>query len=133
MSSVLLTAMFYELCHETVHLLNPVLDIKQSRVSALEEGVAVKFAEEMYERFIATYTRHGPLVTPTSNKNSSYFKAFLIAKKIPDDILKIIRKEFGKFSAIDNASLLMKIAPACITEHEAQQMCDAFDYSFCQF
>ena len=122
--------MFYELCHETVHLLNPVRDIKQSRVSALEEGVAVKFAEEMYEAFIATYTRHGPLVTPAADKSSSYFRAFSIAKKIPDDVLKRIRKEFGKFSAVDDASLLMKIAPACITEHEAQQMCDAFDYSF---
>ncbi|MGA3868468.1 hypothetical protein ACI2UM_24110 [Ralstonia nicotianae] len=121
---------FYELCHETVHLLNPVRDIKQSRVSALEEGVAVKFAEEMYEAFIATYTRHGPLVTPAADKSSSYFRAFSIAKKIPDDVLKRIRKEFGKFSAVDDASLLMKIAPACITEHEAQQMCDAFDYSF---
>lgn len=124
---------FYELCHETVHLLNPVLDIKQFRVSALEEGVAVKFAEETYEIFIAIYTCNGPLVTPTSNKSSSYFKAFSIAKKIPDNILKLIRKEFGKFSAVDNASLLMQIAPACITAHEAQQMCDAFDYSFCQF
>ncbi|RQY65618.1 hypothetical protein DF110_28475 [Burkholderia stagnalis] len=123
---------FYELCHETVHLLNPILDIKQSRVSALEEGVAVKFAEDLYGTFIQTYTRRSPLVTPTSNKSSSYFKAFSIAKKIPDDKLKLIRKEFGKFSAVDNAPLLMKIAPACIAEHEALQICDAFDYSFCQ-
>lgn len=43
--------LFYELAHETLHLLGPT-DTSKNPVARIEEGVAVKFAEDFYEIFV---------------------------------------------------------------------------------
>lgn len=120
---------FYEICHETVHLLNPVLDIKTTPVAALEEGIAVKFAEEMYAKYITVYTGRCPLMTPLQEPGNPWLKAFLIASKIPNEKLLLVRKAFGRFSAANDPQLLMSIVKDCISPQEAHEICESFPYA----
>lgn len=119
---------FYEICHETVHLLNPVLDIKTTPVAALEEGIAVKFAEEMYARYITVYTGRRPSMTPLQEPGNPWLKAFLIASKIPDEKLLLARETFGRFSTVNDPQLLMSIVNDCISPQEAHEICESFPY-----
>lgn len=97
---------FYEVSHEVLHLLDPVFDVKNPKntVSTLEEGVAVKFAEDMYKEYISCYTKDGARLSPNNSivRENQYRIAFRATNKLPDTVLNSIRGIFGRFSKIDD-------------------------------
>ena len=119
---------FYDLCHETVHLLNPVMGVKNKRVSALEEGCAVKFAEQTYEKYIKPYCNKVPRTSPISYPSCQYFSAYSAAKKIPDSVLKDIRREFGSFSNINDAEKLKNMAGDYVDDKDIEVLVKSFLY-----
>lgn len=121
---------FYDICHESLHLLNPVLNVNSSKikVSALEEGVAVKFAEQMYEKYIKPYCDKIPSTSPANALGSQYFIAYSAAKNIPDDVLKEVRNVFGKFSAIDDAGKFGGLVREYLNDEEIEILVEPFMY-----
>lgn len=119
---------FYEMCHESVHLLNPRINAQKERVSALEEGVAVKFAEQMYAEHISPYTNQLPAFSPTQQQSSQYFVAFQAAEKIPDSVLRDVRTHFKSFSEIDNLDEFKSFVLSHISEDEAVVLYSPFVY-----
>jgi hypothetical protein len=119
---------FYEICHETLHLLNPVVDVKSNKVSALEEGCAVRFAEQMYKKYIKPYCNKIPRTSPVGDRSSQYFSAYSAANKIPDDVLKKIRKTFGRFSNIDDAEKFKELVGKYLSDEEVEVLTKPFVY-----
>lgn len=121
---------FYDICHESLHLLNPVIKVndREVRVSALEEGVAVKFAEKMYEKCIKPYCGQTPLTSPVNSPSSQYYLAFNAAKKIPDDVLKEIRSVFGKFSNIEDSGKFKRLVNQYLNDEEIRILVEVFVY-----
>lgn len=121
---------FYEICHESIHLLNPVINIERNPSSALDEGVAVKFAESMYNTYIKTYHRYPPNNSPLNPiaGNNNYKKSYLIANKIPDNVLFEIRKEFTAFTRINNVSRFAEFISDYIDDNEIKFISDNFVY-----
>jgi hypothetical protein len=119
---------FYDLCHESLHLLNPVTDVKNKKISALEEGCAVSFAEAMYEKYISSYCNKVPTTSPTYDKSSQYFLAYFATKKIPDDVLKQVREVFGSFSTIDNVEKFTELVLPYASEEDIKILTTPFIY-----
>lgn len=121
---------FYEICHESIHLLNPVIDIKNNPSSALDEGVAVKFAEIMFNTYIKPYHEYPPNNSPLNPiaGNNNYNKSYQIANKIPDDVLFEIRKEFTAFTRINNVSKFAEFTDNYIDNNEIKFISDHFVY-----
>lgn len=121
---------FYDICHESLHLLNPVLNIRDSRVqvSALEEGVAVKFAEHMYSKYINPYCDSIPSTSPVHDFQSQYFKAYCAAKKIPDEVLNEVRSVFGKFSSINDIGKFTELVGGYLNEIEIDVLVKPVEY-----
>lgn len=122
---------FYDICHESLHLLNPVLIVEGDgdKISALEEGVAVKFAEDMYDTHIRTYCDHTPLTSPINDPSSQYFRAYAAAKKIPDAVLKEVRRTFGRFSDINDSEKFRDIISDYLDEEAIRTLIEPFRYS----
>jgi hypothetical protein len=121
---------FYDICHESLHLLNPVLNVRDSRVqvSALEEGVAVKFAEHMYGKYIKPYCKNIPSTSPVGDIQGQYFKAYCAAKKIPDEVLHEVRIAFGKFSSINDVEKFAELVGAYLNEEEIEILMQPVKY-----
>lgn len=124
---------FYDLCHECLHLLNPTKDISKVDVQRLEEGVAVKFAEDMYRKYITPYCNITPINSPITSldptaRHSQYYKAHSITSKISDDKLREVRSAFGSFWSIKDKDKFMSIVGDCITNEEADYLLSKFDY-----
>lgn len=121
---------FYDICHESLHLLNPVINVHGSnvKVSALEEGVAVKFAEQMYEKYINSYCNKIPATSPINAFHTQYFQAYSVAKRIPDVILKEVRKVFGRFSKLDDADKFKDLVCDYLSDEEAEILLAPFRY-----
>lgn len=121
---------FYDVCHEVVHLLNPVFNVQDAnvKVSALDEGVAVKFAEQMYERYIRPYCDRIPSTSPIFYRNSQYFVAYSAAKKIPDGVLKEVRQVFGMFSKIDDVEKFKTLVGSYLSDKEMDELMAKFIY-----
>lgn len=95
----------------------------------MDEGVAVKFAEGLYARFITSYTGCEPAISPThAGIAHPYRVAFDIVRKIPDSVLKEIRAEFGAFSQVTDEIKLLKVTSEYISEDEARVICLPFPY-----
>lgn len=125
--------LFYDLCHECLHLLNPTKDISKVDVQRLEEGVAVKFAEDMYRKYITPYCNITPLNSPITSrdpraKHSQYYKAHSITSKIPGDKLREVRSEFSSFWSVKDKDKFMSIVGDSITNEEADYLLSKFDY-----
>lgn len=119
---------FYDLCHESLHLLNPVIDVKNNKVSALEEGCAVRFAEQMYEKYISPYCSDIPLTSPINSHSSQYFFPYIAAKKIPNSVLSDVRKAFGKFSTIDDIRKFKLLVGDYVDDKEIRTLVEPFIY-----
>ncbi|WP_220465770.1 hypothetical protein, partial [Pseudomonas juntendi] len=65
--------LFYELAHETLHLLGPT-DTNKNTVARIEEGVAVKFAEEFYKDYVYPSIKRYTYISPLSAPLSAYYK-----------------------------------------------------------
>ena len=122
---------FYDICHESLHLLNPVLNVRDRRVqvSALEEGVAVKFAEHMYEKYIKPHCDKIPPTSPVWNVRSQYFKAYCAAKKIPDEVLYEVRSVFGRFSSINDVEKFTELVGGYLNEEEINILMEPVEYT----
>lgn len=120
---------FYELCHESVHLLNPVFDVKNKSVSCLEEGCAVKFAESMYDTHVRPLCSKRPSTSPVDSYPNPYVDAFSAARKIPDDVLKEVRDTFGQFSTIDDGDTFRSLVDRHVDEREINILLAPFAYS----
>jgi hypothetical protein len=89
----------YELAHETVHLLNPVIDY----TNFLEEGFAVYFSKEMSEIF----TSH-PMEPKDEGSGAYYVRAHELVLQLPEPIYnsgKLIRQRFGSLGGVQSDQL----------------------------
>ncbi|MBN3727265.1 hypothetical protein [Burkholderia sp. Ac-20379] len=121
---------FYDICHESLHLLNPVTNVRSSnvKVSALEEGVAVKFAEQIYEKYISSYCDKIPTTSPIKAFHTQYFQAYSAAKMIPDTTLKEVRNVFVRFSKIDDPDKFKHLTRDYLSDMEAEILLAPFKY-----
>jgi len=119
---------FYDVCHESVHLLNPVFDVKNKSVSCLEEGCAVKFAESMYDTHVRPICAKRPPTSPVDSHPNPYVDAFSAARKIPDDVLKEVRDTFGQFSTIDDRDRFRRLVDRHVDEREIYMLLAPFAY-----
>jgi len=106
----------YELAHETVHLLNPIV----GDTNYLEEGVAVAFAIEM-----SKITNHH--IKPHSDQQS-YLNAWTLAKQLPGDIYnsaKRIREYCGALGAAKPKDI-EDLFPG-IDKNLAKKLCKKFE------
>lgn len=122
---------FYDICHEALHLLNPVKDLKTTTICRLEEGVAVKFAEDCYAAFIYPWKQQKARNSPVDNTQAGdYRRAHTITKKIPDSALNSIRKKFGAFYKSNDPTEIHKLAGGYINEDEAIFLSQSFLYPY---
>ncbi|TKK12402.1 hypothetical protein EcCFBP13530_23775 [Enterobacter cancerogenus] len=121
-------AFFYQLAHESVHLLNPkVAPVGMLRTSTLDEGVAVRYAEEMLERYfpdVNPYSVGSPAGMP-----NAYDEAWRAARKIPDKALRQVRETFGGFGDITDAARFKELTAQWLTSAEAEPLSSDFHYS----
>ncbi|AZF22423.1 hypothetical protein [Pseudomonas sp. R3-52-08] len=119
---------FYQVCHETIHLLNPATAPMGRPIIAatLDEGVAVKFAEDMYAEHISSYCPMHYFDSPLQAHGNKYKQAYDATSKIPDLTLKAIRSEFGGFTRANDARRLFELAGEYISENEARLLCSNF-------
>ncbi|WP_426575544.1 hypothetical protein ACP179_01470 (plasmid) [Xenorhabdus stockiae] len=118
---------FYQVSHEAVHLLNPVMNPGGNpKVSALEEGVAVRYAEEMLEKYLPYVSR--AFVDSPIGENISYHDAWQVTCKLPDTILHQVRQEFGSFGAINDPARFASITSKWLTSEEANLLSGHFHY-----
>ncbi|KPA98206.1 hypothetical protein [Pseudomonas asplenii] len=117
---------FYELAHESIHMLGPV-NTNEVEVATLDEGVAVKFAEDFYREYIFPLTGVQVPQSPVNASQSVYFKAYQAANKIPDTVLFEIRKEFNNFREVKNP-LFYEMTQSYLSRSESELLCSAFDY-----
>lgn len=112
---------FYQIAHEVIHLLNPVLAPTGTIISAssLDEGVAVKFAEEMYSKYIAEYKKL-PFGDSPIGMNTKYWSAYKVVAKIPDQVLRGIRSDAGGFPFASDSKTILAHAAEFISVDEAE-------------
>jgi len=124
---------FYELAHEAIHLLSPVIPPLGANptVATLDEGVAVHFAECMYDRYIRPYFAENPGTRPvgaTYGINKQYSNAHAAASKLNDTALRNISDAFGGFPYALDSGRLHTLAAGAITDEEARILARPFDY-----
>lgn len=86
----------YELAHETIHLLNPIV----GHTNYLEEGVAVAFSIDMSKN------QTGHPMSPydkCDEQSRCYQYAFELVEFLPDGIYESARRIRSKFSSLGNA------------------------------
>lgn len=118
---------FYQVSHEAVHLLNPQqAPAGTPRTCALDEGVAVRYAEEMLERYLPYVSR--AFVESPAGLGNPYNDAWQAACKLPDAVLKQIRAEFGSFGTIDDPVKFAGMTATWLTPEEATLLSQEFGY-----
>lgn len=117
---------FYELAHESIHMLGPANTYKVE-IATLDEGVAVKFAEDFYREYIFSLTGVSVPESPLGAPQSVYFKAYQAANRIPDTVLLEIRKKFKNFREVRNPQFY-EMTSNYLSRSESELLCSAFDY-----
>jgi hypothetical protein len=118
---------FYQLCHECVHLLDPQLAPQgELKVSALDEGVAVRYAEEMLDTYLP-YIARSFVDSPTLSHNPYYF-AWEATRKLPHEVLRTIRETFGAFAKINDRARFAALTSKWLTDDEITLLCADFEY-----
>ncbi|CQE12723.1 Uncharacterised protein [Yersinia intermedia] len=118
---------FYQLCHECVHLLDPQLAPNgELKVSALDEGVAVRYAEEMLDKYLP-YIARSFVDSPVISRSPYYF-AWDAARKLPDEVLRTIRETFGAFARINDRARFAQLTSKWLNEDEITLLCADFEY-----
>ncbi len=118
----------YEIAHESLHLLDPVADVAVTPVAAIEEGVAVKFAEVVYSEHMRPHGAAQPMGSRAVAYDANYRSAYEAARKIPDEDLKRVRAHFGKFSAVTDTAAYRACVDAHVDDEEAQALAAPFVY-----
>ncbi|GIU41384.1 hypothetical protein [Shewanella colwelliana] len=107
----------YELAHETIHLLNPVVGY----TNYLEEGIAVAFSIDLSK----SETAH-----PMSPSNKYYQRALELVQLLPDGVYesaKRIRIKFGSLGNADPAGL-KELFPTLSTK-VAKELCSECNFT----
>ncbi|HHQ6628261.1 TPA: hypothetical protein ACSTL5_004828 [Serratia fonticola] len=118
---------FYQVAHDAVHLLNPkIAPLGTIRTCALDEGVAVRYAEEMLEKYLPYVSR--AFVDSPVGTNNPYHVAWLAASKLPDSVLRQIRVEFGSFGEIGDPARFAEMTAQWLTPKEAELLSGDFCY-----
>ncbi|PXK48797.1 hypothetical protein DMR84_27570 [Klebsiella variicola] len=119
---------FYQVSHEAVHLLNPKLFPNGTiRTCALDEGMAVRYAEEMLAKYMPYVSR--AFVESPVGLDNAYHHAWEAASKLPHDLLAQIRAEFGSFGTIDDPVRFAEMTAPWLTTAEASLLSSDFLYS----
>ena len=117
---------FYELAHESIHMLGPA-NTNEVKIATLDEGVAVKFAEDFYREYVFTLTNVPVPESPLNAPQSIYYKAYQAANKLPDLVLLEVRKKFNNFREVRNP-LFYEMTMNHLSISESELLCSAFDY-----
>lgn len=114
---------FYQLCHQAIHLLNPPeAHHDEMNICALEEGVAICYAEDMRERYLPHVGRSF-LDSPVGLEASCH-EIWVAVVKLPDEALHRIRNSFGSFGAIDDPVRFREMTALWLNPDEASLLCE---------
>ncbi|WP_236734022.1 hypothetical protein, partial [Aliivibrio fischeri] len=107
----------YELAHETIHLLNPIVGY----TNYLEEGIAVAFSVDLSKN----ETTH-----PMSPNDKYYQRALKLVQLLPDGVYESARSIRNKFGSLGNAEPvgLKELFPTLKTEI-AEELCTEFNFT----
>ncbi|EBR4458221.1 hypothetical protein C2478_20220 [Salmonella enterica] len=120
-------AFFYQMAHEAVHLLNPkVAPSGMLKTSALDEGVAVRYAEEMLATYLPGVDRYS--VGSPAGLPNAYNAAWQATRKLPDKVLRQIRDTFGGFGDITDPVRFEEMTAQWLTPAEAGLLSSDFRY-----
>lgn len=97
------------------------------RTSALDKGLAVRYAEEMLSKYLPYVSR--AFVESPVGMESPYHHAWEAASKLPHDLLAQIRAEFSSFGTIDDPVRFAEITAPWLTTAEATLLSSDFRYS----
>lgn len=116
---------FYQAAHGAVYLLNPRSAPKGTfKSSALEAGMAVRYAEEMLDKYLP-YTGRALVDSPVGTGNI-FDRAYQATCKLPDDLLRQIREEFGSFGTIKDPVRFADMTSDFLTPDEARLLSSDF-------
>lgn len=118
----------YEIAHETIHTLSPLID-PLADYNALEEGVAVKFAEDVYAAY---YSDFSPIKIPASspknsyNSNNNYLTAYKATDKLSDELLLDVRNCFSGFGRMNDFEKFNQMVGGFLSNKEIKILFDSF-------
>lgn len=119
---------FYQAALGAVFLLNPrSARLGTLRTSSLEAGVAVRYAEEMLDKYLP-YTGRALVDSPVGTGNM-FDRAYRAARKLPDNLLRQVREEFGSFGTITDPVRFADMTSDFLTPDEARLLSSDFRYS----
>lgn len=117
----------YQVSHTAVYLLDPrVAPHGTLRISALEVGMAVRYAEEMLEKYLPAVSRSR--VDSPAGTGNAYDLAFQTARKLPDAVLRQIRAAFGSFGTLPDTEKFAAMTAGWLTPAEAEWLCREFPF-----
>jgi len=116
---------FYQAALGAVYLLNPRVAPRGTlKTSALEPGMAIRYAEEMLEKYLP-YTGRALVDSPVGTGNM-FDRACRAARKLPDSLLRQIREEFGSFGTITDPVRFADMTSDFLTPDEARLLSSDF-------
>lgn len=116
---------FYQVALGAVYLLNPrVTPVGTLKTSSLEPGMAIRYAEEMLKKHLP-YTGRALVDSPVGTGNM-FDRAYRAACKLPDDLLRQIREEFGSFGTITDPVRFAAMTSDVLTPDEAHLLSSEF-------
>ncbi|ENR3228708.1 hypothetical protein ACEVIF_004314 [Salmonella enterica] len=119
---------FYQAAMGAVFLLNPCTGPRGSvTTSALEAGVAIRYAEEMLDKYLP-YTPRQRVQSPVGQGNN-FDRAYQAARKIPDAVLRQVRDTFGSFGNITDQAHFYSITSQWISAEDARLLSSDFLHS----
>ena len=118
---------FYQAALGAVYLLNPrTAPMGTLRASTLEAGMAIRYAEEMLSKYLP-YTGRALVDSPVGTGNK-FDMAYQVVCKLPDDLLRQIRKEFGSFGTINDSRRFATMTSRWLTKAEAELLSSDFHH-----
>ncbi|TQO04750.1 UNVERIFIED_ORG: hypothetical protein FHU01_4332 [Citrobacter freundii] len=119
---------FYQVALGAVYLLNPrTAPVGTLKTSSLEPGMAIRYAEEMLAKYLP-YTGRALVDSPVGT-GTMFDRAYRAARKLPDDLLRRIREEFGSFGTINDPVRFANMTSDFLTPDEACLLSSDFHYS----
>ncbi|EGI5923277.1 hypothetical protein AE372_004156 [Salmonella enterica subsp. enterica serovar Colindale] len=118
---------FYQVALGAVYLLNPrIAPTGTLKTSTLEAGMAIRYAEEMLEKYLP-YTGRALVDSPVGTGNM-FDRACHAACKLPDNLLRQIREEFGSFGTITDPVRFAAMTSDFLTPDEALLLSSDFHH-----
>lgn len=119
---------FYQAALGAVYLLNPhIAKAGTLKTSSLEAGMAIRYAEEMLDKYLP-YTGRALVDSPVGTGNM-FDRAYQATRKLPDDLLRQIREEFGGFGTISDPVRFAAMTSGILTADDVRLLCSDFLHS----